>query len=258
VSTRPVTVLLAVVGVVLVSAVALVGLGVIHMPWMPPSSPDASDLSGTRLRVEYEVLPVGDVAPGPDDLAVVADIVRRRLETVGIADVSVTVSGTDRIAVEVPSVTDGFVVRRLVARSGRLDFVPLGNDQVEEGQILDLRTHPPLFSGDQIAAASAGTDASGISTVDFKLRPEAATLFADYTAAHIGELFAITLDGRVLSAPVIQSGIEGGEVQISMAGSAVGPVDVGELVAILQYGSIPWLLHEVGTAPVPSAAGGGG
>ena len=46
------------------------------------------------------------------------------------------------------------------------------------------------------------------------LKPEGARLFGDYTANHIGSYFAITLDGMVLSAPVIQNAIPNGNVEI--------------------------------------------
>ena len=53
-----------------------------------------------------------------------------------------------------------------------------------------------------------------------RLRPEAGgtRLFADYTAKNIGSYFAITVDGVVVSAPVIQSEIKSGEVQITGRG----------------------------------------
>ena len=259
-SRRPLAALLVLAGLVAVVAVAVIVLGVVRMPWATSLSADPGDSSGARLRVEYAVLPANGVAPGNGDLAIVADIVRHRLEAVGITDVAVDVTGADRIVVEVPSATDGLVLRRLVLPGGRLDFVPLGQEQVQEGQILDLRAYPPLFGGDQIASASVGNNEQGSATVDFTLRPQAAKVFGDYTAAHIGDYFAITLDGRVLSAPVIRAAIGGGDVTIEMAGipPAPGPEDVRGLVTILQYGSFPWRLQEVGTEPVPSASGSGG
>ncbi len=253
---HPVAIALAVGGVVIAAAVALVLLDVVALPGPQPSAPSSSDPSEARLRVEYQVLPVDGVAPGVEGIAVVTDIVQRRLEAVGITDVSVEVVGPDRIAVVVPSVADGVALRRVVAPTGRLDFVPLGTESAEAGRVLDLRTDPPLFSGDQVASASVGVDGSGNATVDFTLRPEAATLFADYTANHVGEFFAITLDGRVLTAPAIMSAIDGGEVQVGLAGPDDGPETVKELVAILQFGSFPWPLREIGTEPVPTAPGG--
>ena len=159
-------------------------------------------------------MPANGVQPLEADLLVIADILRRRLETLGVAGASVGVDD-DQIIIEVPTLADGRAVRRVVSPTGRIDFVPLGTEQVEEGNVLDLRTHPPLFGGDQVESATVGEDdVGGFATGDFTLRPPAAAMFAEYTKAHIGEYFAITLDGRVISAPVIMSGIDGGRVQL--------------------------------------------
>jgi preprotein translocase subunit SecD len=252
---RPIAFIALIAGLVAVVALALVALGIVSLPW----ADSAGGSSEGRLRIEYAVLPADGVAPDANDVSVVADIVRRRLESVGIVDGSVEVSGAARIAVEVPSVDDGLVVRRLVPSRGRLDFVPLGQEQVQEGQIVDLGTHPPLFGGDQIDAASAGTDQGGFATVDFTLRPVAAQVFGQYTATHIGDYFAITLDGRVLSAPVIRSAIGNGDIQIEFGEpDPTDARDVRELVAVLEYGSFPWPLVEIGTEAVPTASPSGG
>jgi preprotein translocase subunit SecD len=253
---RPVAIALAVGGVAIAAVVALLLLDAVALPGAQPSASSSSDPSEGRLRVEYQVLPADGVAPGVDGIAVVTDIVRRRLEAVGITDVSVEVVGPDRIAVVITSVANGTVLRRLVAPTGRLDFVPLGTTLAEAGRVLDLRATPPLFSGDQVASASIGSDGSGNATVDFTLRPEAARVFAEYTASHVGDSFAIALDGRVLTAPMIMSAIEGGEVQVGLAAPDDGPDAIKELVAILEFGSLPWPLREIGTEPVPTAPGG--
>lgn len=249
--TRPIAAILVIACLVIAAAVALVLLDVVALPWAGPSGSGPVGPSEGRLRVEYELLSAGDIAPGAGDREVVAEIIRHRLETAGLTDAAVKVEG-DRIVVDVPSIESAPVLRRLVLPSGRLDFVPLGNDAVLEGAVLDLRTQQPLFSGDQVASASVGNDQQGLPTVDFVLRPEAAALFASYTADHIGEYFAITLDGRVLKAPVIRGAIKGGEVQIAMGQPAATLDQVRELVSILRFGSFPWPLREVGTEAAPT------
>ena len=80
------------------------------------------------------------------------------------------------------------------------------------------KQYPPLFSGDQVSSATVGTDQNGRPAVDFVLKDEGAKQFADYTANHVGDYFAITLDGAVISAPVIQNSIPNGNVQITGGG----------------------------------------
>ena len=60
------------------------------------------DLQG-GLKVEYRVNPNGDRNPSLEDVAVVKDIIERRVNATGVAEPVVVTSGTDRIVVEVPA-----------------------------------------------------------------------------------------------------------------------------------------------------------
>src|SRR4029077_3067308 len=91
----------------------------------------------------------GGQSPTPADMAVLKDIVERRVNATGVSEAVVVVQGSDRIVVELPGVTDADAVRQLVGQTGQLDFVPLGQTQVQEGQVIDLDVYPPLFGGDQ-------------------------------------------------------------------------------------------------------------
>ena len=130
-------------------------------------------------------------------MAIIKDIVERRVNTTGVSEPVVTTQGADRVVVELPGVTDPEAVRKLVGQTGRLDFVPLGTTQATEGQVLDPKQYPPLFSGDQVSSATVGTDQNGRPAVDFVLKDDGASKFADYTAKNVGAYFAITLDGSV-------------------------------------------------------------
>ncbi len=214
------------------------------------------DLEG-GLRVEYQALPKDGQTPSLEAMSVIKDIVERRVNQTGVSEPVVVVQGSDRVVVELPGVTDVDAVRRLVGQTGRLDFVPLGTTPASDGQILDLAVTPPLFSGDQVESAAVGTDSTGGGlAVDFVLRSTGATLFADYTAAHIGEYFAITLDGSVISAPVINSSIPNGQVQISAGGIGGFPAkEANELVTILKFGSLPFPIQELSSEQISATLG---
>ena len=70
-----------------------------------------------------------------------------------------------------------------------------------------------------------GQNETGQRTVDFTLSGEGKDLFAEYTADNIGKYFAIVLDGEVISAPVIQSSIPNGQVQIQSGGIGGYPLE---------------------------------
>jgi preprotein translocase subunit SecD len=113
-----------------------------------------------------------------------------------------------------------------------------------------------LFSGDAVSAAVVGQDQTGQRTVDFTLNDKGKQLFADYTAAHVGDYFAVVLDGKVITAPVINSSIPNGQVQISSGGIGGYPLaDATNLVNILQYGALPFPLAELSNEQVSATLG---
>jgi preprotein translocase subunit SecD len=153
-------------------------------------------------------------------------------------------------------VTDPEAVRKLVGQTGRLDFVPLGQTQVSEGQTIDLKQFPPLFSGDQVASATVGTDRNGRPAVDFVLKSEGAALFSDFTAKNVRTYFAITLDGAVVSAPIIENPIPNGNVQITGGGLAGFNVkDATNLVTILKFGSLPFPITALSSETISATLG---
>jgi protein-export membrane protein SecD len=224
-------------------------------PWRPVVTKLGLDLEG-GLRVEYRALPVDGTTPSLEDLSVIRDIVERRVNQTGVAEPVVITSGTDRIVVELPGVTDPESIRRLVGQTGRLDFVPLGATQATAGQTLDLEAFPPLFSGDQLQSAAIGQDSTGGLAVDFVLKPDGARLFSDYTARNVGRYFAITLDSIVISAPVINQPIPGGNVQITGGGLGGFPVQEAQnLVTVLKFGSLPFPIEELQNEQISATLG---
>ena len=223
--------------------------------WRPIETKLGLDLSG-GLRVEYQAVPVEGHSPSAGDMSVIKDIVERRVNQTGVSEPVVVTQGSDRVVVELPGVTDPEAVRKLVGQTGRLDFVPLGKTQVSAGQVLDLKQTPPLFSGDQVSSATVGTDQNGRPSVDFVLKPDGAAKFADYTANHIQDFFAITLDSSVISAPVIQNSIPNGQVQITGGGLAgFNAKDATNLVTVLKFGSLPFPIQELSTEQISATLG---
>ena len=72
--------------------------------------------------------------------------------------------------------------------------------------------------------------------ISFTLQTEWAKTFADYTASHIGDTLAIVLDGKVISAPVIQNAITDGSGQIS---GSFTQDSANSLATYLRYGALP-------------------
>ena len=223
--------------------------------WRPVVTKLGLDLEG-GLRVEYQALPKDGQSPTAASMSVIKDIIERRVNQTGVSEPVVVTQGKDRVVIELPGVSDPEAVRRLVGQTGRLDFVPLGQTVVQAGQVLDLKAKPPLFSGDQVSSAATATDQSRGLTVTFNLKDQGSKAFADYTRQHVGDYFAITLDGTVISAPVINEAIPNGQVQISAGGLGGFSVkEANELVTVLKFGSLPFPIQELSTEQISATLG---
>ena len=88
-------------------------------------------------------------------------------------------------------------------------------------------------------------------------RPTGKDLFADYTADHIGDYFAIVLDGKVITAPVINSA-DPGRSGPDQQNSSIGGYPLAEaqnLVTILQFGQLPFPIQELANTTVSPTLG---
>jgi preprotein translocase subunit SecD len=227
------------------------------------------DLQG-GLKVEYRVKPANGKSPSATDLEVIRGIIERRVNGTGVSEPVVVTSGTDRIVVELPGVTETETVRNLVGQTGRLDFVPVPvGTTISNGQTVDLSKATIcqgtgaitemciLFSGDQLDSANLGTDKNGGRAVNFNLKTKGQELFGAWTAAHIHEQFAIVLDSTVISAPEIQSAITGGTVQISNEGTIGGmpAAEATNIVNVLKFGALPFPVEELSSDTIDPTLG---
>jgi preprotein translocase subunit SecD len=254
--------------------IAVLGVLAILVDFLPGLTvPDVSGEGGSRLvetklgldlrgglKVEYRVNPSGDKAPTLADVEVVRGIIERRVNATGVSEPVVVTSGTDRIVVEVPGLSDTTAIRKLVGQTGQLVFVPIPSTMQPptEGQTLDLSNPAlqPLFTGSELASATVGADQNGSRTVNFVLKENGKNLFATWTAAHIREYFAIVLDGVVISAPVINEAIPGGSVQISAGGlGGFAKKDAENLVNVLRFGSLPFPVQELSSDTIDPTLG---
>jgi hypothetical protein len=229
---------------VVVLAIAAANMGLRFGPAGNGPSPSPS---GPTERTFIVVPPGSDVLPKPESI-VAGDVLMARLRALGVGTFSMGGGYGMTFTLSVGGPSDD-AIRTVLAAPGLVAFVriPAGTPEVTAGQSLPAAL-PVLFGSEGVASVRAATDQNGKPAVDIELTPAAAQLFAEYSANHIGEQLAIVLDGRVVSAPVIQSPITGGTVQITNASSNSG-LDLGAPVrAILIGGPLP---EPWRGAPVP-------
>ena len=180
------------------------------------------------------------------------EIVRRRVDEVGTREPNIQRQGADRILIQVPGIGSAAELKALIGTTARLTFQPVvgrtsdpdaptdGRTQVlpsidEPGQFYIVET-TPVVSGENLVDAQPAFDQNGRPAVNFRFNPTGARAFGDYTAANIGQPFAIVLDNEVISAPVIQDHIPGG------SGIITGRFSVEEstqLAVLLRAGALP-------------------
>ncbi len=93
-----------------------------------------------------------------------------------------------------------------------------------------------VVTGDELTNAQPSFDQNNRPAVSFQFNPPGGRKFGSYTRENIGSPFAIVLDGKVISAPVIQSYIPGG------SGIITGNFSVEEsnrLSILLRAGALP-------------------
>ncbi len=96
---------------------------------------------------------------------------------------------------------------------------------------------PAIIEGTQIDTAAARLDQNGIGyVVDLTFTPEGATIWTNHTISNVGQQAAFVLDGRVVSAPVINEPIYDRTTQIE---GQFSQEEAQELAGVLRYGALP-------------------
>jgi SecD/SecF fusion protein len=186
------------------------------------------------------------------------EIIRRRIDQVGVAEPTIQRVGADRILVQLPGLQDPARLRELLGSTAKLSFhmvadtggssiLPPGVSMLPDSQEDSGQTYPVYDSvaltGEHLTDARTGFDQqTNEPIVSFRFDSTGARIFAQITSQNTGRPFAIVLDGKVLSAPVIREPITGGSGQISGGFTVQQATD---LSALLRAGALPAPLQVI-------------
>lgn len=180
------------------------------------------------------------------------EIIRRRVDAAGTREPTIQRQGADRILIQVPGIGSADELKALIGTTARLTFQPVAGttsdaatvppprhevipDAETEGLYYILE-QTPVVTGEDLVDAQPSFDENNRPAISFRFNASGGRKFGDYTANNIGNPFAIALDGKVLSAPVIRSHIPGG------SGIITGRFTVEEstrLAVLLRAGALP-------------------
>lgn len=188
-------------------------------------------------------------------------MIEQRLKDSGITLVSVVPDGTDRIRIFLPGVTDPERITAIFARKVMVSFRPVDvsmtpeqaqSDTPPEGSkvLLGFKDKRPYLvakdsalDGEDISYAAPGFAAGTKDPVaSFRFNGRGTRRFAHITEENVGKPFAIVLDDRVISAPVIREPIIGGSVQIS---GNFTLEEANSVAMLLRAGSLPGHLNLI-------------
>lgn len=198
-------------------------------------------------------------------------IISRRIDPNGVSEISVVPQGENRVVIEAPGEADPQRLKNLLSQAGRMTFNLVSDDtnalrSAVEGRVkpgfqllYELNGFPllvdinPAINGDEIASASQGNDPDDNSpVVNFRLNSSGAKKFGEVTSRNVNRRFAIVLDEKVMSAPVIRQPIWQGSVQISGDFTMQEAVD---LAAIIEAGELPAKLQFISEKTVTATLG---
>jgi preprotein translocase subunit SecD len=201
------------------------------------------------------------------------ETIRRRVDAFGTTEPSIQRQGRNRVLVQVPGISDVERLKKLIGETGKLEFkmvdtaadateasrtkqVPPDDELLYDAanpQIAYVIRRQTLVSGENLVDAQPGFDQqTNEPIVTFRFDAAGAKRFARVTQENVGLPFAIILDGKVISAPVIREPILGGSGQIS--GSFTVP-EASDLAVTLRSGALPAKLTVIEERTVGASLG---
>ncbi|MFT6105971.1 MAG: preprotein translocase subunit SecD [Rickettsiales bacterium] len=208
------------------------------------------DTSGDQIFLSYSDSYL--VKLQRDLVAQSIEIVRRRVDETGTKEPIIQSQGKSRILLQVPGISDPQGIKDLLGKTAKLTFHLVVNDSfdnefskygtgndVKRMQDVDGRRYSinktPMLTGDLLIDANA-TFYEGEPAVSFRFNYLGARKFAEITTNNIGRVFAVVLDGKIITAPKINSVIAGGTGVISGSFTAD---DANNLALLLRAGALP-------------------
>lgn len=188
------------------------------------------------------------------------EIINRRVNESGTKEPIIQRQGDTRILLQVPGLDNPEHLKELLGKTAKMTFhmvdetasfsdiergtVPMGTrillgdskpaDKKLRKYAIQSRV---MLSGDMLTDAHTIFDnQTGEPVVSFRFNNAGAQKFADITSQNVGKLFAIVLDNKVITAPVIRSAILGGSGIIS---GSFTVESANDLSLLLRAGALP-------------------
>lgn len=184
------------------------------------------DLAG-GVSITYQAK---DENPSAEDMKDTIYKLQQRVQNYS-TEAEVYQEGNDRINIDIPGVSDANAILAELGKPGSLVFMD------SEGTT--------ILTGDQVSAAQAGMidGTTGKEyVVSLTFTEEGTKAFADATTNNVGQPIYIIYDNEVVSAPIVQEAITGGQCTIDGIGSFE---EAENLASTIRIGSLSLELEEL-------------
>jgi protein-export membrane protein SecD len=223
---------------------------------VPARNLSASEGENGRITVAYTDAGLTQIQSSAVQQSL--EVVRRRIDALGTKEPSIQSQGSDRILVQVPGAKDSKEITAVINAEAKLSF-HLVDHTVTEEDIANHRLPPgtvlypfandpaglaqlpvrrrPFVTGENLTDAQPGFESrTGQPVVNLSYDLQGARRLSDVTAANVGHQFAVVLDGKIITAPVIRSPIPGGRAEIS---GSFTVESANQLAILLRAGALP-------------------
>ena len=184
-------------------------------------------------------------------------VIEKRVDQMGLVNPIVTIEGQKRIRVELPGAKDAQEAIAQIGKTAQLKFTLAdGSFVLDGGSVKDATTQQDTQKGG--FAVGLKFDAKGAKAFEAAtIKALSGTVAPTIIDTANGRLVSsgsivITLDGKVISAPVVEQVISGGECQIT---GSYTQDEATNLSALIRGGALPVELQEV-TSSVQTATVG--
>jgi protein-export membrane protein SecD len=206
------------------------------------------------------------------------EVIRRRIDATGTTEPIIQRQGLDRILLQVPGAKNPEEIKRFIGEVAKLEFRLVDQsmrveeaiasrppadsvilyEEIKEGnrvvqQVPYLIQRRAIVTGEELIDAQAAFNAQQAEwVINFRFNASGGRKFAQATTENVNRPFAIILDNKVISAPVIREPILGGSGQISGRFTAESSAN---LALLLRAGALPAPLTFVEERTVGASLG---
>ena len=221
-----------------------------------PGGRDVNVNQASNQRIRIAFVPEAFDAETSKAVEQSIEIIRRRIDQMGTKEPDISRRGKDRIDIQAAGESDPDRLKNVIGQTAKLTFQMV--DETASPEDLAAGRVPP---GDEVLPSTDGITASYLvkkrsvvtgemltnaqSTFDsqtnqpvvsFRFNGLGSRRFGDITRQNVGKRFAIVLDKKVISAPVIINPITGGSGQIT---GHFTTESANDLAVLLRAGALP-------------------